>query len=46
VISTLKIKNAQVGLPPDEDQRFWKDEIFKLPERWRKVIEQNGTYII
>jgi len=27
-------------------KRFWKDRIFKLSERWRKVVEQNGTYII
>jgi len=30
----------------EKPERFWKDEIFKLPERWRKIVEQNGTYII
>ena len=24
-------------------QKFWKDGIIRLPERWRKVIEQNGS---
>lgn len=27
-------------------EKFWKDGIFNLPERWRKVIEQNGAYIV
>jgi len=25
--------------------KFWEDEIFKL-QRWRKVVEKNGEYII
>lgn len=25
---------------------FWEDEIMKTPKRWRKVVEQNGTYVI
>ncbi|KYM84830.1 hypothetical protein ALC53_05043, partial [Atta colombica] len=29
----------------EKPERFWKDGIFKLPERWR-IVEQNGTYII
>jgi len=27
-------------------RKFWEDEIFKLPERWRKVVEENSEYII
>jgi len=27
-------------------RKFWEDEIFKLSERWRKVVEKNGKYII
>jgi len=27
-------------------RKFWEDGIFKLPERWRKVVEKNGEYII
>jgi len=27
-------------------KKFWEDGIFKLHERWRKVIEKNGEYII
>ena len=30
----------------EKPERFWKDGIFKLPERWRKIVEQNGIYII
>jgi len=22
--------------------KFWEDGIFKLPEKWRKVVEKNG----
>ncbi|KOX69645.1 Histone-lysine N-methyltransferase SETMAR [Melipona quadrifasciata] len=27
-------------------KEFWKEGIMRLPERWKKVIEQNGSYII
>lgn len=27
-------------------ERFWKDGMLKLREKRRKVVEQNGTYII
>ena len=30
----------------DKDQKFYEREIMKLPERWKKVIEQNGKYIV
>ena len=30
----------------DKDQKFYERRIMKLPERWQKVIEQNGKYII
>ncbi|KOX77732.1 Histone-lysine N-methyltransferase SETMAR [Melipona quadrifasciata] len=26
-------------------KQFWKEGIMGLPERWKKVIEQNGSYI-
>ncbi|KOX72061.1 Histone-lysine N-methyltransferase SETMAR, partial [Melipona quadrifasciata] len=26
-------------------QQFWKEGIMRLPERWKKVTEQNGSYI-
>ncbi|KOX67598.1 hypothetical protein WN51_08700, partial [Melipona quadrifasciata] len=26
-------------------KRFWKEGIMRLPERWKKIIEQNGSYI-
>ena len=30
----------------DKDQKFYERGILNLPERWQKVIEQNGKYII
>ena len=28
-----------------KDQKFYQRGIVKLPERWKKVIEQNGRYL-
>jgi len=25
-------------------RKFWEDEIFKLPERWRKLLKKNGIH--
>ncbi|OAD59371.1 Histone-lysine N-methyltransferase SETMAR, partial [Eufriesea mexicana] len=44
--SLVKIKNHIEKFFAEKPERFWKDGIIKLPERWRKVVEQNGTYII
>ncbi|KAL2735558.1 Histone-lysine N-methyltransferase SETMAR [Vespula squamosa] len=30
------------GINQDHAQKFWKDGIMRLPERWRKIVEQNG----
>ena len=30
----------------DKDQKFYERGIMRLPERWKKVIQQNGKYII
>ena len=30
----------------DKNQKFYELGIMKLPERWQKVIEQSGKYII
>jgi len=27
-------------------RKFWENGIFKMPERWRKVVEKNSEYII
>jgi len=43
--SLVEIKDHVEKFFAEKPERFWKDGIFKLPERWRKV-EQNGTYII
>ena len=29
-----------------KSQKFYSDGIMILPEKWQKVIDQNGTYII
>ena len=26
--------------------KFWEDGIMKLPEKWQKVVEQNGEYVV
>lgn len=39
------LKNHLEQFFVQKDGKFWEDGILKLPERWRKVIEQNGTYI-
>ncbi|KAF6130886.1 hypothetical protein HJG60_007843 [Phyllostomus discolor] len=28
------------------DKKFWEDGIMKLPERWQKVVERKGEYVI
>ena len=27
-------------------KKFWEDEMMKLPEKWQKIVEQNGDYIV
>ncbi|KOX75124.1 Histone-lysine N-methyltransferase SETMAR [Melipona quadrifasciata] len=44
--SLAEIKNHVEKFFVEKPERFWNDGIFKLLERWRKVIEQNGTYMI
>uniref|UniRef100_A0A8C6B954 Tc1-like transposase DDE domain-containing protein n=1 Tax=Monodon monoceros TaxID=40151 RepID=A0A8C6B954_MONMO len=29
-----------------QDKKFWEDGIMKLPEKWQKVVEQNGEYVV
>ena len=29
-----------------KDKKLWEDGIMKLPEKWQKVVEQNGVYVI
>ena len=40
------VKSHLVQFFADKDQKFYERGIMKLPERWQKVIEQNGRYII
>ena len=29
-----------------KDKKFWESGIIKLPEKWQKVVEQNGEYVV
>ena len=29
-----------------KDQNFWEYGIMKLPQKWQKVVKQNGEYIV
>ena len=29
-----------------KDKKLWEDGIMKLPEKWQKVMEQNGEYVV
>ena len=29
-----------------KDKKFWEDGIMNLPEKWQKVVEQNGEYVV
>ena len=40
------MKSHLVQFFADKDQEFYERGITKLPERWQKIIEQNGKYII
>ncbi|KOX74648.1 Histone-lysine N-methyltransferase SETMAR, partial [Melipona quadrifasciata] len=44
--SLIDIKNQLEKFFITKFEKFWKDGIFKLYERWRKIVEQNGEYII
>ena len=39
-------KNHLVQFFAQKSQKFYSDGIMILPEKWQKVIDQNGTYII
>ena len=29
-----------------KNKKFWENGIIKLPEKWQKVVEQNGEYFV
>ena len=39
-------ENHLVQFFPQKFQKFYSDGIMILPEKWQKVIDQNGKYII
>ena len=44
--SNEAIKNELIQFFASENQTSYESGIMKLTERWQKVIEQNGQYII
>ena len=40
------VKSHLVQFFSDKDQKFYERGIMKLLERWQKIIEQNGKYIV
>ena len=40
------VKNELIQFFAFKNQTFYENRIIKLTERWQKVIEQNGQYII
>ena len=39
-------KRHLVQVFAQEDKKFWEDGIMKLPEKWQKVVEQKGEYVV
>ena len=44
--SNEAVKNELIQFFASKNQTFYESGIMKLTERWQKVIEQNGQYII
>ena len=44
--SNEAVKNELIQFFASKNQTFYEKGIMKLTERWQKVIEQNGQYII
>ena len=44
--SNKTVKNELIQFFASKNQTFYESGIMKLTERWKKVIEQNGQYII
>ncbi|KZC14855.1 Histone-lysine N-methyltransferase SETMAR [Dufourea novaeangliae] len=44
--SNEEVKNHPDQFFASKDQKFYERGIMLLPERWQKVLDQNGQYII
>ena len=44
--SNEAVKNELIQFFASKNQTFYESGIMKLSEKWQKVIEQNGQYII
>ena len=41
-----KYKRYMEQFFPQEDENLGEDEITKLLEKWQKIVEQDGEYIV
>ena len=41
-----KWRQLYLNINKKNDTKFWEHRIIKLPERWQKVVEQNGEYVV
>ena len=44
--SVNEVKNGLEEYFKSKSREFWKNGIMRLPERWQKVVEEKGSYII
>ncbi|CAK9809343.1 Histone-lysine N-methyltransferase SETMAR [Anthophora plagiata] len=44
--SVNEVKNGLEEYFKNKPREFWKNGIMRLPERWQKVVEEKGSYII
>lgn len=44
--SLVACKNHLEHFIAKKHEKFWKDGIMKLPQRWQMVVEENGVYAI
>ena len=41
-----RLQKAPGTVLSQNDKKFWEDGIMKLLERWQKIVEQNGEYVV
>jgi len=46
-LNTVKLISKEISqFFARTSQKFYSDEIVILPQKWQKVVEQNGTYLV
>ena len=41
-----EVKNGLEEYFKSKPREFWKNGIMRLPERWQKMVEEKGSYVI